>query len=48
MTADDLVSKHRATLAGALTAIQDRGYWSAYPESARAYREDGEATGRAA
>ena len=48
MTADDLVTKHRATLAGALTAIRDRGYWSAYPESARAYGEDGEVSGRAA
>jgi phenylacetic acid degradation protein paaN len=45
---DDLLQRHRSTLAGALTAIRDRGYWSAYPESPRAYGEDGEATGRAA
>ncbi len=44
----DLVTEHRPTLEAALTAIRDRGYWSAYPESARAYGEDGEATGRAA
>jgi phenylacetic acid degradation protein paaN len=47
-SADDFVTRHRATLEGALTAIRDRGYWSAYPESPRAYGEDGDATGRAA
>ena len=46
--ADDLVTRHRETLEGALSAIRDRGYWSAYPESPRAYGEEGEATGRAA
>jgi phenylacetic acid degradation protein paaN len=46
--ADDLLQRHRSTLEGALAAIRDRGYWSAYPESPRAYGEDGEATGRAA
>ena len=35
-------------LEGALAAIRDRGYWSAYPESPRAYGEGAEATGRAA
>ena len=27
-----LLEKHRATLEGALAAIQTRGFWSAYPE----------------
>ena len=45
--ADDFVSRHRPPGGGA-GAIRDRGYWSAYPESPRAYGEDGEATGRAA
>jgi phenylacetic acid degradation protein paaN len=44
---DDLVTRHRATLEGALAAIRDRGYWSAYSESPRAYGEDGQATGQA-
>ena len=38
--ADDFVSRHRPTLEGALAAIRDRGYWSAYPESPRAYGEE--------
>jgi phenylacetic acid degradation protein paaN len=40
-TADDLFAQHRDTLQRALTAIRERTYWSAYPESLKAYGEDG-------
>ena len=40
--------RHRATLDAALAAIRDRGYWTCYPESPRAYGEDADANGRAA
>jgi phenylacetic acid degradation protein paaN len=45
-----LLEKHRATLEGALTAIQTRGYWSAYPEqpSPKIYGETANDEGRAA
>ena len=33
-------SRHRETLQRALTAIRERTYWSAYPESLKAYGED--------
>lgn len=42
------LDRHRDTLDGALRAIEQRGWWEAYPESARKYGEDGQATGRAA
>ena len=37
---------HRDTLDRALNAIRERTYWSAYPESPKAYGEDGETVGR--
>ncbi|HEX5495764.1 MAG TPA: phenylacetic acid degradation protein PaaN [Mycobacteriales bacterium] len=40
--------RHRATLDSALAAIVSRGFWTPYPESARAYGEDADAAGRAA
>ncbi len=36
-TATDLFTRHRDTLDRALTAIRERAYWSAYPESLKAY-----------
>lgn len=45
---EELVERHRETLDGALRAIADRGYWSAYSENPRAYGEDGPVTGQAA
>jgi phenylacetic acid degradation protein paaN len=45
----ELYAKHADTLRRALTAIAERGYWSAYPESPspRVYGEDAAATGAA-
>jgi len=45
-----LFEKHRATLEGALTAIQTRGFWSAYPEqpSPKIYGETAHDEGKAA
>jgi len=45
-----LYDKHADTLARALTAISERGYWSAYPESPspRVYGETAAADGEAA
>ena len=45
-----LFDKHRATLEGALAAIQNRGFWSAYPEqpSPKVYGETAHDTGKAA
>src|SRR5918994_7636037 len=44
------VDDHRETLRQALTAISERGYWSAFPESPspRVYGEGAAETGRAA
>ena len=46
----ELYAKHEATLEAALTAIQSRGFWSAYPEipSGRIYGETAAADGKAA
>jgi phenylacetic acid degradation protein paaN len=44
----DAESDHRATLQRALTAIDDRGYWSAYPEHPKAYGEGAPEAGEAA
>jgi len=35
--AERFIDRHRATLDSALAAICDRGYWTCYPESQRAY-----------
>jgi len=45
-----LFDKHRATLDGALAAIAQRGYWSAYPEqpSPKVYGEGAQEAGKAA
>ena len=45
-----LFERHRATLERALTAIAQRGYWSAYPESAspKVYGEGAAEAGKAA
>ena len=45
-----LFDKHRATLEGALAAIQNRGFWSAYPEqpSPKVYGETAADAGKAA
>src|SRR5690348_8872471 len=45
----ELYAKHSDTLQRALTAIAERGYWSAYPESPspRVYGEEAAATGAA-
>ena len=50
MTENPLYDKHSDTLAHALTAITERGYWSAYPESTspRVYGETAAEEGRAA
>ena len=40
-TANDLFERHRETLDRAITATRERTYWSAYPESLKAYGEDG-------
>ena len=49
-TPHPLYARHADTLARALTAISDRGYWSAYPESPspRVYGETAAADGEAA
>ncbi|MCW6004934.1 phenylacetic acid degradation protein PaaN [Micromonospora sp. CPCC 205371] len=49
-TPHHLYDKHADTLSGALTAISERGYWSAYPESPspRVYGETAAADGEAA
>jgi phenylacetic acid degradation protein paaN len=49
-TPHPLYATHADTLARALTAISERGYWSAYPESPspRVYGENAAAEGRAA
>src|SRR5438046_126211 len=46
----ELYSKHADTLQRALTAIAERGYWSAFPESPspRVYGESAAADGEAA
>nr|WP_157641293.1 phenylacetic acid degradation protein PaaN [Longispora albida] len=46
----DLFAQHREKLDAALTAIRERGYWSAYPESPspRVWGETAAADGRAA
>ncbi len=44
----DLVERHRETLQQALAATHHRGYWSAYPESPKAYGADAAEAGRAA
>ncbi len=41
-------SDHRATLDRALRAIDERTYWSAYPEHPKAYGDDAPAAGEAA
>ena len=41
-TASDLFARHQETLARALTATRERTYWSAYPESLKAYGPAGE------
>jgi len=48
--AHPLFDKHRATLDGALAAIAQRGYWSAYPEqpSPKIYGEGAQEAGKAA
>ena len=45
-----LFEKHRLTLEGALRAIRERAYWSAYPEmpSGNTYRENAKSEGEAA
>jgi len=45
-----MFDKHRATLDGALAAIAQRGYWSAYPEqpSPKVYGEGAQEAGKAA
>ena len=40
-----LFEKHKATLDAAITAIQERKYYAAYPEHPKAYGEDGAAKG---
>ena len=44
----DTESDHRATLERALTAIDDRRYWSAYPEHPKAYGDGAPAAGEEA
>jgi phenylacetic acid degradation protein paaN len=44
----DLFARHRETLERARDAIRSRAYYSAYPESARAYGETAMADGKAA
>ena len=44
----DLSSVHGETLDRAVQAIQDRAFWSAYPEHPKAYGEDAPAEGEAA
>jgi len=44
-TATDLFARHRETLDRALTATRERAYWSAYPESLKAYGEGSEGAG---
>ncbi len=43
-----LAEQHRATLGAARAAIRERGYWSAYPESPRAYGDEAQEAGRTA
>ncbi len=47
---DSFFDAHRATLEGALAAIDDRGFWAAYPEvpSKRIYGETAREDGMAA
>ena len=45
---EQLFERHQATLEGALSAIAQRGFWSAYPELPKAYGEEAPAAGRAA
>ncbi len=40
-TATEFYAKHASTIDRARSAIQARTYWSAYPESLKAYGEDG-------
>ncbi|MDT7788534.1 MAG: hypothetical protein QOF58_6953 [Pseudonocardiales bacterium] len=40
-TATDLFARHRDTLERALTATRERTYWSAFPESLKAYGDSG-------
>lgn len=44
----DFASDHRATLDRALRAIDERTYWSAYPEHPKAYGEGAPAAGQSA
>jgi phenylacetic acid degradation protein paaN len=44
----ELFEAHRAQLEAAVSAARTRGFWSAYPESARAYGEAAPAEGKAA
>ncbi len=44
----ELIDKHRETLDRALEAIDERTYWSPYPEHPKAYPEDAQAAGQAA
>lgn len=44
----DFASDHRATLERAIEAIDERTYWSAYPEHPKAYGEAAPSTGQAA
>ncbi|MBO0829366.1 MAG: phenylacetic acid degradation protein PaaN, partial [Streptosporangiales bacterium] len=39
---------HRETLERSLAAVRDRGYWSPYPETPKAYGEDAPAAGERA
>lgn len=45
---EQFFDRHLATLDAALSAIAQRGYWSAYPELPKAYGEEAPAAGRAA
>ena len=47
-SAQSMFESHRETLDGALAAIRERAYWSAYPEHPGAYGEDASAEGKAA
>lgn len=44
----ELQERHRPTLDAALEAVRQRGYWSPFSESPKAYGEDAPAAGRAA
>ncbi|MBW7844383.1 MAG: phenylacetic acid degradation protein PaaN [Bacteroidia bacterium] len=46
-TASTLYQKHKATIDAALVALSTRGYYTPYPESPKAYAEDGDLKGKA-